>query len=290
MPVHKQRFRRSRQVEALVRVRPVFDDFHLLRMEGDYEYPRHQHANYEAILVERGPYRCELNGGNVTLVAGQMLVIKPGDWHSDQLRDGQLHYVLHFRLVAAPGEPPPPPLFRDDTSPAEQVCRGDYLREAWFLRELRAEAENDQAYGAAVQDGLLGALFWRLVRGLDPTALSAGFRRIPADEARREEIAQVFSRYVGENPNVSEMARALGVSSRHLANECQRFFGLSPARLLLRMKVERAEELLRYRSLRVKEISERLGFSNPYHFSTAFRRLRGQAPTESRGSLRGAKG
>jgi AraC-like DNA-binding protein len=37
--------------------------------------------------------------------------------------------------------------------------------------------------------------------------------------------------------------------------------------------------MLRYRGLRVKEVSEKLGFANPYHFSAAFRRVRGVAPT-----------
>jgi hypothetical protein len=67
MIVHKDRFRRPQHAEAGVRLRPVFDDFHLLRMEGRYEYPRHQHTNYEVILVERGPYRCELNGTELAL-------------------------------------------------------------------------------------------------------------------------------------------------------------------------------------------------------------------------------
>ena len=61
-----------------------------------------------------------------------------------------------------------------------------------------------------------------------------------------------------------------------------RLFGLPPARLLLHMKMERAEELLRYGGLRVKEVSEKLGLANPYHFSAAFRRTRGYTPATVR--------
>lgn len=286
MRVHKDRFRRPLQVESAERIRPIFDDFHLLRMEGDYEYPRHRHANYEAILVERGPYRCELNGVDLELTTGQVLLIKPGDWHSDHLRDGQRHYVLHFRLKETAGEPPPPPVFHAEVTPAAQICRGNYTRDAWFLRELRAEAEREQPYAAAVQDGLLTALFWRLVRGLEPNSLSEEFRRLPADDAQREKLARAFSLHLGDNPDVITLARAAGMSPRHLTNQCVRFFGLPPARLLLRMKMERAEEMLRYGGLRVKEVSDKLGFANPYHFSTVFRRMRGRSPL----SVRDAEG
>jgi hypothetical protein len=118
MRVIQHSFRRPQLADPGVRVRPIFDAYHALRLEGDYEYPRHQHMNYEVILVDRGPYRCELNGEELTLLAGQVLVVKPGDWHQDHLRDGQRHHVLHFRLgAAAPGEPAMA-LFRDGVKPA----------------------------------------------------------------------------------------------------------------------------------------------------------------------------
>jgi len=280
MAVHKKRFRRPQQSEVRARLRPVFDDFHLLRMEGSFEYPRHQHTNYEVILVERGPYRCELNGTELTLVDGQTLIIKPGDVHQDHLSDGQRHYVLHFRVLDAETGKPGMALFRPGAAAAEQVCRGDYASETWFLTELRREAEAAGEYAGAVQDSLLEALFWRLVRGLDPAALSREMRRLPAAVARREEIADLMARFVARNPNVCELAAAIGVSPRHLTNQCVRLFGQPPARLLLELKVRRAEELLNYRAQRVREVSDALGFANPYHFSRAFRRLRGYPPSQ----------
>lgn len=281
MPVHKDRYRRPQQTDASTRVRPVFDDFHLLRMEGDYEYPRHQHTNYEVILVDRGPYRCELNRAELKLADGQVLVIKPGDWHQDHLRDGQRHYVLHFRLLDAEAGRPVTPLFRDDVAPAEQICRGDYARDAWILRELRREAEGRGPYAGAVQDSLLETLFWKLVRGLPSVSLSEQLRQLPQAEARREAIGAVLMKHLARNPTVPELAAALRMSPRHLVNQCRELFGQSPARLLLEWKLRRAEELLRHRRMRVQEVSEELGFANAYHFSRAFKRVRGRPPSEA---------
>ena len=69
------------------------------------------------------------------------------------------------------------------------------------------------------------------------------------------------------------------MSPRHLTNLCQRLFGQPPARLLLQLKLRQAEEMLRFRGMRVKEVSEELGFANPYHFSRVFRRHRSRAPS-----------
>lgn len=279
MKVHKDRFRRPRQAEAGVRLRPVFDDFHLLRMEGRYEYPRHQHTNYEVILVEQGPYHCEVNGAELVLRRGQALVIKPGDWHQDHLRDGQRHYVIHFRILRGEAGKREPALFRPDVAAVDQVCEGDFSREAWVLRELRRETLSDGPYAGAVQDSLLEVLFWRLLRGLKPGAVSQELRQLPVSEMQREEIAARLAGFIGKNPDVRELAAALQMSPRHLTNRCRTLFGQSPARLLLQMKMRRAAELLNYSSLRVSEVSETLGFVNPFHFSRVFRRHHGHAPS-----------
>jgi AraC-like DNA-binding protein len=258
---------------------PVFEDFHLLRMEGDYEYPRHQHTNYEVILVDRGPYRCELNAEQVTLVAGQVLIVKPGDWHQDHLRDGQRHYVLHFRLSGAAQGGHPPALFRQQCRPSEQICSGNYSRETFFLRELRREAEEKAPHGPAIQDSLLEALFWRISRGLSDASLSSDFLQLPRTDNRREFLAGIFHGHLKDRPTVQQMAREAGMSSSHFTTVTRQIFGMGPARFLLEFKLRRAEEMLRYRRLRVKEVSEHLGFANPYHFSRAFRRVLGRPPS-----------
>ena len=281
MAVIKERFRRPLHSEPGVRVRPVFEDFHRLRMEGDYEYPRHQHTNYEVILIEHGPYRCELNGEPLTLLNGQMLVIKPGDWHQDHLRDGQRHYVLHFRLASATLGEPAILLFQPDVPPSAQICMGNYARATFILRELRREAEEGARHSPAVQDSLLEALFWRIARGLPEQGLSEAFRRLPQVEARREKIAALFHQQLKNNPTVTELAAQAELSPRQFTTLCNRMFGEGPARFLLRLKLRRAEEMLRHQGLRVKEVSEALGFANPYHFSRVFKRGHGHPPSQT---------
>jgi len=76
------------------------------------------------------------------------------------------------------------------------------------------------------------------------------------------------------------LARQLAISPRHLTGRCRLLFNESPARLLLRLKLRRAEEMLRYSDRRVKEVSDALGFANPFHFSRTFRRHFGRPPSQ----------
>jgi AraC-like DNA-binding protein len=280
MPVIKERFRRPVQVDSGLRIHPVFDDFHLLRMEGEYEYPGHFHDNYELILVERGPYRCLLNGAELTLEDGGVLVVKPGDYHQDHLRDGQRHFVLHFRLVSDTRGAEAVALFRPKTPPAMQVCLGAHKRDIVILQELKSESEEHAAYAPAVQDCLLEALFWRTVRDLPAQALGEAIGRLPKDESMRERILAAMKGRLKGNPVVRDFAEELDMSPRHLAVCCRNLFGTSPARLFLRLKLQRAETMLRSREFCVKEVSDDLGFVNPYHFSRVFRRHFGRPPSK----------
>lgn len=274
----KQRYHRVHTGHRRMGVQPVFTDFHRLEMHSFHEYPGHRHANYEAILVERGPYLCELNGQELQLKAGEVLIIKPGDWHADHLRAGQRHFVLHFTLEASAGRRAPD-LFTAGARAEDQVARGDFKRDARLLHEIQVEAEAGADYAAAVQDGLLAALFWRWTRGLPQRGLSGPWRALPADEVRRQEIADLLGKHVTKNPTVTELARKLAVSPRQFTTQCRVLLGASPAKLLLELKLREAEAMLRYQGRRVSEVSEALGFANPFHFSRVCRRAWGYSPS-----------
>jgi len=90
----------------------------------------------------------------------------------------------------------------------------------------------------------------------------------------------VFYRHLKTNPTVPELAAEARMSPRYFTTLCLQIFGEPPARYLLQLKLRRADEMLRYRGQRVKEVSEALGFANPYHFSRVFRRIHGRPPSQ----------
>ena len=61
--------------------------------------------------------------------------------------------------------------------------------------------------------------------------------------------------------------------------------GYSPIEYLRRLRVERARQLLADVDLSIKEIAQRCGFDDAYHFSKTFRQIDGLPPTKYRESL-----
>nr|WP_231553663.1 AraC family transcriptional regulator [Aeromonas eucrenophila] len=82
--------------------------------------------------------------------------------------------------------------------------------------------------------------------------------------------------------DIGRMAGALHLSERQLYRLCQQHFSLAPMALLQRLRLQRAALLLASRGDPVKEVARLCGFKNEYHFSTAFKRQHGLAPSHYR--------
>src|SRR5829696_8800494 len=78
------------------------------------------------------------------------------------------------------------------------------------------------------------------------------------------------------------LARVAGVSKYHFARSFEASYGETPMRYLTRRRIERAQDLLRVANLTVTEICMLVGFCSLGSFSTRFRELVGESPSEYR--------
>jgi AraC family transcriptional regulator len=77
---------------------------------------------------------------------------------------------------------------------------------------------------------------------------------------------------------LDELARAAHVSRGHLVRLFQRELGVTPARALRMLRLDRAAQLVAQTNFRLKEIAEMTGFATAFHFSRAFRELYQRSP------------
>ena len=78
--------------------------------------------------------------------------------------------------------------------------------------------------------------------------------------------------------SLGDMARTCHVDNAYLCRLFSRFGKESPRDYLTRLKIDRAAELLLDSELPVKQVAQQLGFSDPFHFSKVFKRLKGVPP------------
>ncbi|MGC4788112.1 helix-turn-helix domain-containing protein [Micromonospora sp. DT178] len=103
----------------------------------------------------------------------------------------------------------------------------------------------------------------------------------PIEKAVRRAIAAMHEK-LGEQLTVDDMARAAMLSKFHFTRVFQQVTGVTPGRFLSALRLQRAKRLLVSTSLKVADISMRVGYSSVGTFSSRFTRSVGMPPTTYR--------
>ena len=82
------------------------------------------------------------------------------------------------------------------------------------------------------------------------------------------------------------LAELAGMSCEHLRRLCQQHYGCSPMKRVTWMRMQRAMVLLTGEGESIGQVALRVGYGNPFAFSTAFKRHTGVAPSLYRGNSR----
>ncbi|MFZ2279261.1 MAG: helix-turn-helix domain-containing protein [Prosthecobacter sp.] len=115
-----------------------------------------------------------------------------------------------------------------------------------------------------------------------------GITRRDEDRMRQHDVREVtaaiqYARaHCHEVVTAAELARAAGVSERHLHRKLRAALGLSPYELLLRARVQSAAEALAKTSTPIIQIALDHGFCDQSAFTQQFRKRTGMTPKEFR--------
>jgi AraC-like DNA-binding protein len=81
---------------------------------------------------------------------------------------------------------------------------------------------------------------------------------------------------------VSKLASVSNISPSHYFAVFKRVTGFAPIDFFIRLRMQRACELLESTTLCVKEVAGSLGYDDPFYFSRVFKSVNGMAPTDYR--------
>jgi AraC-like DNA-binding protein len=89
-----------------------------------------------------------------------------------------------------------------------------------------------------------------------------------------------IDRHYAEPLDLELLAGMAGISKWHFHRLFTATYGLTPAAWLSQRRIERAQDLLRATNLTVTEVCHAVGFSSVGSFSSRFRQLVGESPSE----------
>lgn len=122
--------------------------------------------------------------------------------------------------------------------------------------------------------------------------LLKGAQRAPHSRGRHNEekilqSIQYMREHLYKSCQLAELAEVAQLSPSHYSYLFKQQLNVSPGLFFIRLKMQRACELLDMTNLAVAEIAEQVGYDDPYHFSRMFKKVFGKSPSSYRKMVKG---
>ena len=214
------------------------------RAEGqDWVIAPHRHVNlHQIFLIRTGVVELSLDGRRRRTIPPVVMNAPPGCVHALTFAAGTEGHVLTLPALV-------------DRIAARHAESGP-------LRRLRLRA-------AAIE------LCCEVAERGDSAAEATALPQLPQLEA-------LVRAHLADGWQVTDYARALNLSDRHLRRLCLEATGLSTHGFIAATRLREACRLLAYTRLQVQEVGFAHGFDDPAYFVRVFRQGTGLAPTEYR--------
>ena len=236
------------------------------------------HERYSLSYVRRGSFGCRTLGAEHELVAGAVVVGRPG-------REYVATHAHHCRGDECLSVKFSPELARSlGGESLWRFARVPPLPELMVLGEL-AQAAADGRTGVGIDEAALA------FAGKCAQLTTGSDARLAIDSRARSravEAALWLETHAADPIRLEDAAREAGLSAFHFLRVFRRVLGVTPHQYLLRLRLARAARLLADASLSVTDVALEAGFADLSNFVRTFRRAAGASPGEFRKSARRA--
>lgn len=247
--------------------RVVKHDYTILRSKGRHDF--------HFLYLQSGWLDAEIGNTPVRLQSGQCAVFLPGirQMYTFSAEGNPISFFIHFTGLAAAE-------CMSYLTPLEPMMYTISERtsfEALFRRIIRVH--NIKTSSNLLEENQL------LLQLIAAVSRSGGSAEIPV----RNDILyamEYIQTHLQEEIDLKKYAQSIHISGSRFAHLFTQTAGIAPHQYLLRMRLERARGLLRDSSMNISEITETVGFSDPFYFSRLFRKAYGISPKSFREECR----
>ncbi|WP_412065975.1 helix-turn-helix domain-containing protein [Rhizobium sp. SYY.PMSO] len=149
----------------------------------------------------------------------------------------------------------------------------------YAARSIRSELGERDPLSHMTVESHARTIFLRLLRlsGQEPIYLKGGL-----SSAVLKRLIDKIDANLDGSLTLAELAQEAGLSEYYFSKAFRQSTGSPPHAYIVRRRVERASEMLRYSEHSITEIAYACGFSSPSHLAAAFRRVMGTTPKQHR--------
>lgn len=241
-----------------------------------FRFEPHYHLDCHIALVADGVQRQSFKGESLVLTRGAIQLMPPGEVHDGTPGSDETYTLQTFRLSPALlrglGEeitgkhhfPAQASVVLHDTQLADQLIG--------MHTALQSESAGPLLKEAGVME-LFEALFARLLK---PTPQVVPGTLMPSQLLR---VRDFMEAHLCDKVTLDDLALLLGLDRFRFLKLFKRSVGMTPHAWLLRLRLERAVELIKMKhDMSISDVAHAVGFFDQSHFTHAFRAAYGVTP------------
>jgi len=240
----------------------------------------HAHDFFQLILVVDGSGFARVNGQRIQVESNSVLFMPPYVPHSLQADTSGVLRTLDVKFDVLTAD------FKDALRDIAYPLDDSFGHLRHILEQLHHEAVMASPWYRELCNALMLQVLVSIARRNMTRDISASVSKpelSPRDEGLREVLAYIHDHYGRSDLTLECIGSLAGYSSSYLAKKFRTAVGLSIHRYLMRYRIYKAKELLRYSEEPIKEIAADTGFKTVHHFTRVFSELEGMPPAKWRG-------
>ncbi len=270
---------------------------HYFEFSSTYAFPGESHDFWEMVYVDKGKITVVADDRQLQLESGSFFFHHPNQWHTLLACDG---VAANIAIVSFSSGSPAMDGFGElslSATPAEKQLIANIIAES----TLAFSSPLDDPYNNHLSprtNAVPGSQ--QLIRLYLSELLIFLLRRISGLQSKPApvlpeaglfgDIVAYMQRSISQKLTLTELARTFGISVSSLKALFQKQTGTGVIAYFIRMKIDRAKELLRGRSYNVTQVAAFLGYESIYSFSAQFKKVTGMSPTEYLLSVKSREG
>lgn len=249
--------------------------------------PLKKHDWYEVCCVMEGHIFMQVNSRLVRVDAHQILVVPPGVYHNELALKGERGVVLWLCFIRDGVRLNVSGINREGCF-APFMGHAVKLEPIWcklLLSSISREINSDLPGSRDLVKCYLLQVLLTIMQQLNQAGKPMTAQQW--QESVVYDVVQYIREKQGQSVDLGELAAYTNISINYLNHIFKTVTGKTVMSFFNENRIARAKELLVEGDLRVKELAERLGYYDQYHFCKAFKKATGMSPTQYRAENRG---
>lgn len=254
------------------------------KLEGKTNLPPrrlHSHQDVaEIVLILDKPGICQIDGQIYPVQKGDLLMYNPGVLH-DEAYSGQQLPLLCCGISGIKRSGLSDNHLLPDTARPVLAAGENFPRLQMLMQMMFDESQKRSKYSSRICQELFHALWYTLVEQIDAVCDESG-RPIGQHEWLSERVKEFVDSHLTESYTLEQMANEFQVSVSYLSHSFKRATGHSVMQYMTQRRIGEAQTLLVTTTQPIKQIAQRMGYTDLSYFTRVFTHNVGMSPRKYR--------